>query len=136
MKPQNVVVFGDGYEKRFPDPFTGLDPTVTLENRDRKDLFEHCYYAGPESNVGELLKAAGRLEPKEFRVADLIRETGWRKSKTYDVLTRAEELGCIADGPSRGHYVILRPQVESPLSLPAKVKLSANDFRISTRIRS
>lgn len=97
-----------------------------------KELFEHCYYAGPESKVGELVQAASQLAPEGFSVADLIQKTGWRKSKTYEVLGRAEELGCIAPAEDRGRYRLLTKHVEPPLSLPAKIRLTAEDFRIST----
>jgi hypothetical protein len=98
-----------------------------------KQLFEHCYYTGPESKVGELLEAAERLRKEEFPVADLMKETGWGKSKTYQVLGRAEELGCVGEGDKRGRYRLLHKQTEAPLELPLKVRLTAEDFRISTR---
>lgn len=82
--------------------------------------------------MGELLKAAERLGVPEFPVADLITETGWGKSKTYEVMGRAEEFGCIAEGDRRGRYRLIRNHAEPPLALPAKVKLTAEDFRIST----
>jgi hypothetical protein len=96
------------------------------------ELFTHCYYAGPESKVGELVGAAKELGKEEFTVTDLMRETGWGKSKVYAVLNRAEELGNIGEGDKRGSYRLLHNQVESPLNLPAKIRLSAGDFRIST----
>jgi hypothetical protein len=97
-----------------------------------KELFEHCYFTGPESKVGELLQAAKKLAPNGFSVPDLISKTGWGKSKTYQVLARAEELGCIVEADTRGRYRLLREHTESPLSLPPKVRLTAEDFRIST----
>ncbi|HXY15264.1 MAG TPA: hypothetical protein VEI26_12255 [Terriglobales bacterium] len=96
-----------------------------------KELFEHCYCAGPDSRVGELLKAAGKLG-SDFCVADLMQETGWGKSKTYAVLNRAEELGNVAEREKRGRYRLLHSRVEPLLTLPAKIRLSADDFRIST----
>jgi hypothetical protein len=93
-----------------------------------KALFEHCYFTGPESRVGELLQAAERLAPADFSAASLIREIGWGKSKTYQVLGRAEELGCIVDAEARGRYRLLRNHVEAPLTLPSKIKLRADDF--------
>jgi hypothetical protein len=92
-----------------------------------KGLFEHCYHTGPESKVGELLKAAQALG-----VADLIEATGWRKSKTYQVVARAEELGHIAPTEGWGRYRLLTIRAEGALNLPAKVRLTAEDFRIST----
>jgi len=97
-----------------------------------KELFEYCYYAGPESKVGELVQAASQLAPEGFSVADLLQKTGWHKSKTYEVLARAEELGCVAQAEDRGRYRLLTNHVEPPLSLPAKIRLTAEDFRIST----
>jgi hypothetical protein len=97
-----------------------------------KELFEHCYFTGPESKVGELLQAAGQVAGENFSVADLIRETGWGKSKTYQVFARAEEMGCIVETETRGRYRLLRKHAEAPLSLPPKIRLTADIFRIST----
>ena len=66
-----------------------------------KDLFEHCYFAGPESKVGELVQAAKQLGEATFTVPDLMQKTGWGKSKTYEVRDRAEELGCIVSAEER-----------------------------------
>ena len=84
--------------------------------------------------MGELIQAADRLAEGEFSVSDLTRETGWGKSKTYAVLGRAEELGCIGEGDTRGRYQLLKKQAEAPLNLPPKIRLTAADFRISTEI--
>jgi hypothetical protein len=105
-----------------------------------KELFEHCYYTGPESKVAGLLDAAERRlgvgktswVAQDFSVADLMQETRWGKSKTYQVLDRAEELGCIAQGDIRGRYRLVHKQTEAPLNLPPKVRLTVEDFRIST----
>lgn len=99
-----------------------------------KELFEHCYYAGPESKVGELISAAKQCGG-DFSVADLMGKTGWGKSKTYLVLGRAEELGCIVENEKRGRYRLLRENPEETLNLPTKLKLTAADFRISTEGR-
>jgi len=96
-----------------------------------KALFEHCYYSGPESKVGELLKVAAGLPGADFSDADLMQKTGWGKSKTYSVLGRAEDLSCIGEGYQRGRYQLLSNHVEAPLNLPPKLELSAHDFRIS-----
>ena len=98
-------------------------------------LFEHCYFAGPDSKVGELLVAADRLAMAEFSVSDLIRETGWCKSKVYQVLVRAEELGSIAAAATRGRYRLLPKQAEAPLSLPFKIRITAGDFPYFQRER-
>src|SRR5262249_15520644 len=97
-----------------------------------RELFEHCYYVGPECAVGELLKAAGNLGKADFPVTDLIQATGWGKSKAYAVLNRAEELGNIVEAEERGRYRLVHDRVEPLLNLPLKVRLSAEDFRIST----
>jgi hypothetical protein len=93
-------------------------------------LFEHCHQLGPEKNVAELLQAATKVGRDEFSVADLIQSTGWGKTKTYQVLSRAEEIGRIVQ-VERGSYRILRKDGEPQLNLPAKIKLRASDFRIS-----
>lgn len=99
-----------------------------------KELFEHCYHTGPDARVGELIKAGEQFGREEFSVADLMRKTHWGKSKTYAVLNRAEELGNIGEGERRGQYSLLHGGVEPSLILPAKVRLSAQNFRISTGI--
>ena len=117
-----------------PNDAEGNIIAVPQDYLNAKELFEHCYYAGPESKVGELIQAAERLAGTNFSVTDLVRETGWRKSKTYDVLGRAEELGCIGEGDKRGCYRLVRKYAEAPLNLPSKIKLKAEDFRISSGI--
>jgi hypothetical protein len=101
-----------------------------------KQLFEHSYYTGPESKVGELVRAAEKIGTDDFDVPDLMRVTGWGKSKTYAVLNRTEELGNIAEGEKRGRYRLIHSRLDSPLNLPPKVKVSAEDFHISTGIPS
>jgi hypothetical protein len=97
---------------------------------DAKGLFEHCYYAGPEAAVGEMLEVLG-APTSEFSIADLMAKTGWKKSKAYEVANRAEELGCIAEGERRGRYKLVRGYSDPPLALPDKVWLTAREFRIS-----
>jgi DNA-binding IclR family transcriptional regulator len=75
----------------------------------------------------EILGAPGT----EFSIADLMAKTGWKKTKAYEMASRAEELGCIAEGERRGSYRLVRAHSEPPLSLPDKLWLSARDFRIS-----
>ena len=87
-----------------------------------KRLFENCYANGPDSKLSELLAAAESLHSKgEFRVSELIEKTGWGKSKAYMVLTRAEELGCIAETEVRGVYKFIRRSIVPPLQLPEKI---------------
>lgn len=98
---------------------------------DAKELFEHCYFAGPETAVREMLAALQGVS-KDVSMAEIMSKTGWKKSKAYEVLSRAEELGCIVEAERRGRYNLLREHPEVPLSLPDKVRLTADDFRIST----
>jgi len=87
-----------------------------------KRLFENSYATGPDSRLTELLEAAQQLKDKaNFRASDLIEATGWGKSKTYAVLERAEELGCIAETETRGVYSFVRNSVVPPLALPERV---------------
>jgi hypothetical protein len=87
-----------------------------------KELFENCYATGPDTKLTELLTAALELHAKgPFRVSDLIEKTGWGKSKVYMVLTRAEELGCIAETEVRGIYRFIRNSAVPPLELPDAV---------------
>ena len=97
-----------------------------------KELFEHSYYAGPDSKVRKLVEIAAQQEA-DFTVADLMEGTGWGHTKTYNLLKRAQEMGCIADGEKWGRYRFLRQHAEAPLSLPAKIRLRAQDFHISAR---
>jgi hypothetical protein len=103
-----------------------------------KHLFEHCYYTGPDKEVGKLLEAAE--SSYEFTVADMMLQLPWKKSKMYQVLGRAEELGCVAEtGEKRGTYRFLQKHSESPLKLPERVKVSSGDlraefFRNSTKV--
>lgn len=82
-----------------------------------KRLFENCYATGPDSKLAELLEAAESIKT-EFRISDLVDKTGWGKSKTYAVVQRAEELGCIAESETRGVYRFVRNSAVPPLELP------------------
>jgi hypothetical protein len=86
-----------------------------------KRMFEHCYSCGPDQALGDLLDAASKID-KEFSIADLIGVTGWGKTKTYDLVKRAEEeLGCIAETETRGRYRLLRNSAVPPLKLPETI---------------
>jgi hypothetical protein len=102
-----------------------------------KELFEHCYQVGPEKKVAELLQAANkavaRFGQDKFTVADLMAETDWGKSKLYEVLARAENMGFIVPADHRGEYRFLTKHMQSPLKLPTKVKLPADVFRFSAK---
>lgn len=98
-----------------------------------RELFEHCYHTGPDKAIGELLEAA-EVIANGFTVADLIGRLKWGKTKTYQVLERAEELGCVAETERRGCYRLIRKQIDPPLNLPAKIKLTADNFRISAKV--
>jgi hypothetical protein len=84
-----------------------------------RKLFEHCYETGPDRKLGELLEAAEKLAAQgEFKAADIMALTGWKKSKAYSLLERAEELGCIAQGDGHGCYRFLRASTVPSLALP------------------
>jgi hypothetical protein len=88
-----------------------------------KGLFQHCYDTGPDKAVPTLVKAAQAVSasdcwPTEFSVAELVRETGWGKSKVYQVLQRAEELGCVCQAQGWGKYRFIRALNRSNLNLP------------------
>ena len=87
-----------------------------------KELFEHCYSAMPDNVVSELVSAAAlaQIHGNDFAAVDLIRSLGWGKSKTYAVMTRAEELGCIANS-SWGRYVFLRNHTNDEIALPSGI---------------
>jgi hypothetical protein len=87
-----------------------------------KSLFAHCCYVGPDRALRDLLTAAQVLAVSsgDFSAGDLMEVTGWGKSKTYDVLNRAEELGCVCKSEWR-KYRFIRAQPESPLTLPDAV---------------
>jgi ABC-type dipeptide/oligopeptide/nickel transport system ATPase component len=88
--------------------------------RTAKQLFEHCYSFGPDSTLQELLKATKTLE-SEFRIPDVMGVTGWGKTKTYDLIDRAEEIGCIAESETKGTYRHIRDSAIPPLNLPDKL---------------
>jgi len=97
-----------------------------------RELFEHCYSTGPDKTIGELLDAAEVAY--EFTVADLIERLKWGKTKAYQVLDRAQEHGCIVESERRGWYRLVRKKTEPPLNLPAKIRLTADNFRISAQV--
>ena len=82
-----------------------------------RELFEHSYGIGPEKAIGELLKAAQSFK-HEFSVGQLMGKIQWGKTKTYEVLNRAEEHGYVAPGEKRGWYKFLRFGEDSSLRLP------------------
>jgi hypothetical protein len=95
---------------------TGQDYSIA------KDLFEHCYSSGPDKQVRELLKAAQTFQGPGFSVADLMGQLRWGKTKVYEVLSRAQDLGCIApDEFQRGRFVLLRAEADPALDLPPDV---------------
>jgi hypothetical protein len=99
-----------------------------------KELFEHCYYAGPEKDVALLLKAVEKLRAffthgdKTFAVSDIMKELRWGQTKAYQILNRALEVGCIADGDRRGQYRYIRGTTDSLLQLPTTVCRGTRDF--------
>jgi len=93
-----------------------------LDYQITKPLFEHCYGMGPDNNISELMEVAQR-QNKPFKVSELLAGTGWRKSKAYEVLNRAVDLGLIADGERRATYEFIRMPAACPLHLPDSVEL-------------
>lgn len=90
-----------------------------------KRLFEFCFSVGPDKALGELLRAAEALQSAKghFNVGDLMEKTGLGKSWTYEVLKRAEDLGCIAEIEPRGSYRFVRQFPISPLELPETLEV-------------
>lgn len=88
-----------------------------------KDIFEHAYSAGPEKAVYELLQTAQVLQAAkaEFTVAHLMERTGWGQTKTYGVLNRTLDLGCMVQGDVRGYFRLLSVSSPPPLKLPERV---------------
>jgi hypothetical protein len=104
------------------------DDAVVADHRDYKsgkNLFEYLLGAGPEESIAELVRLAKWFHEENsypyFRIPDVIRETGWGKSKAYQVLARAEELGCIAEAEKRGYYRFVRSSEIPPLELPKEL---------------
>jgi hypothetical protein len=100
-----------------------------------KEIFEHSYHTGPDAKLNDMLKAARHLGNEEFSVPDLVRETGWGKTKIYQVLDRAEELGCIIEGERRGYYALLQEHPRQELRLPDDIS-SGTGFRNSANTPS
>jgi hypothetical protein len=84
-----------------------------------RELFLHCYSAGPEKALRELLRTLPKLRDAEFNVPELMEATRWGQSKTYEVLARAQELGHVAHTDRRGYYKLLGEVRDHPtLALP------------------
>jgi hypothetical protein len=98
-------------------------------------LFSSCRDTGVEKSSREFFDVFGiESEGFEFRVTDVMKRIGWKKSKAYQVLAGLEELGCIGPGERRGWYTLLQLKPDPPVALPGKIRISAKDFRISTGI--
>lgn len=85
-----------------------------------KELFEHCYSAMPDKSISELVNEAMKLQMArdDFSATELVRSLGWGKSKVYQVMGRAEELGCLAKVEGWGRYVFLRSHINEAIALP------------------
>ena len=85
-----------------------------------RELFSESYETSPDQSLEKLLKATEELGKTlaDFTIQDIMQCTGWKKSKTYDLTARAEELGCIAETDVRGRYRFLRTSTVPPLNLP------------------
>jgi hypothetical protein len=85
-----------------------------------KRVFEWSYEAGPDKALRQLLSKA-REFTEEFSVGDLMPRLGWGHTKVYELLNRAKETGCVAEGSSRGGYKFLRDHPSPSLKLPDAV---------------
>ena len=83
-----------------------------------RELFQHTYDTGPDRKLEELLKVTESLGTGDFKAADIMAKTRWKKTKTYALLARAEELGSIAAGDTTGCYRFVRASTVPPLDLP------------------
>lgn len=98
-------------------------------------LFESCYDTALDRSTAEFLDAfKEHSEGSEFTVTQLMQKTGWRKSKSYDVLARLEDSAIVSSAEQRGRYVLERKKPELKLRLPAKIRLTVHDFHISAQI--
>jgi hypothetical protein len=98
-------------------------------------LFASCYDTALEKSTGEFLGAfSNQPEGYEFSVAEMMKKTGWKKTKAYEVLLRLEDAAIVFPGERRGNYSLARKTIEPKLSLPEKVRLSAEEFRISAKL--
>lgn len=88
-----------------------------------KPLFEHAYRSGPDETVARLLEAAHTVKQVngEFEIADAMQQAGWGHSWAYEVLRRAKDLGCIAEGSKRGFYRVLKGLEHDNLKLSQSV---------------
>jgi len=94
---------------------------ATLEDYQiARKLFQHCYEVGADRSLEKLLSVAEKLAAREgsFTAADIIAGTGWGKSKAYELLKRAEELGCVVEAGERSKYRFVRSSTVPPLNLP------------------
>jgi hypothetical protein len=95
-----------------------------------KKLFEHCYSFGPDKSLEELLRYAERR--KTFRVGEIMEDSGWGKTKAYELVKRASENGCIAETEKVGEYKFLEASAVPPLNLPDVIEGgSFPEFRVN-----
>jgi hypothetical protein len=85
-----------------------------------KSVFEWSYEAGPDKALRQLLTEARKFQ-HEFSVGDLMAALAWGHTKVYELVNRARETGCIAEGESRGQYRSLRDHPLPLLRLPDTV---------------
>jgi hypothetical protein len=81
-----------------------------------KLVFENSYACGPEKAIRELVRVARSFQ-RDFTVAELIERIGWGKTKTYDILSRAEERGYVAPA-GYPRYRFVKDVTTSGLELP------------------
>lgn len=92
-----------------------------------KRVFEWSYEAGPDKALRQVLDEARKF-PDEFRAGDLMKGLGWGHTKVYELLNRAKETACVADGESRGCYKFLRDHPLPSLRLPDVLELDEGGF--------
>src|SRR5262249_15961405 len=87
-----------------------------------------------EKSTGEFLTAVKHeSEGFKFSVEEMMQKTGWKKTKAYEVLKRLEDAGIVIPAEPRGAYVLARRMPEPKLTLPEKLRLTADNFRISVK---
>ena len=97
-------------------------------------LFAACCVTALEKSAEEFLRTL--RDEKEgflFSVEEMMQRAGWQKTKTYDVLARLGEIGCVTQ-QQRGTYKLVRRQPEPVVTLPPKLRLTLDNFRISVKI--
>jgi hypothetical protein len=96
-----------------------------------RELLPLCFTTTLERGAQEFL-ASLKNDDEKFSVSEMMARTGWRKTKAYEVLAQLEEIGCVSS-TERGLYQLVRRMPEPDLELPKRLRLTADEFRISAR---